>query len=108
MYCHREYMETKTERLQVRMTHAEKARAQHAADEIGTSLSALATQALLRAADQILAERTTIRLTAEAAAAFTEALDRPGQVDADLLRALRSAPDFHWADPHGADLHETD
>ena len=48
--------------------------------------------------NEILAERSSIRLSRDAAAAFTEALEQPGEVNRRLARALRRKRSFSWLD----------
>lgn len=49
-------------------------------------------------AEEILAERSSIRLSPDAAAAFNEALERPAAVNERLARALRRERTFSWVD----------
>ena len=59
-------------------------------------MSAFVVQAAASRAEEVLAERSSIRLSADAAAAFTEALDRPAQVNDRLAKALRRKRKFSW------------
>jgi hypothetical protein len=52
----------------------------------------------LNGPETILAERSSIRLSADAASAFTEALERPAQVNGRLAKALRRKRKFSWLD----------
>ncbi len=99
LYCHREYMSTtKEERLQIRIDPSEKALLERAAAASHLNMSAFVVQAAASRAEEVLAERSSIRLSAEAAAAFTEALDRPAQVNDRLAKALRRKRKFSWLD----------
>lgn len=88
----------KDERLQLRVDAAAKRRLEEAASEARLSVTAFVLQAANRAADDVLAERQTIRLSPDAAAAFAEALDRPAQVNERLAKALQRQAKFSWLD----------
>jgi uncharacterized protein (DUF1778 family) len=62
------------------------------------NLSAFVLQAAAARAEEILAERHTIRLSARAAEAFDEALQRPAQANQRLADALRRPRKFTWLD----------
>jgi hypothetical protein len=49
-------------------------------------------------AEEVLAERPSIRLSPEAAAAFSQALEQPARVNERLARALRRRRKFEWLD----------
>lgn len=99
LYCHRKYMSTtKEERLQIRIDASEKALLERAAAASHLNMSAFVVQAAASRAEEVLAERSSIRLSAEASAAFTEALQRPGQVNDRLAKALRRKRKFSWLD----------
>jgi uncharacterized protein (DUF1778 family) len=46
----------------------------------------------------VLAERQSIRLTPDGAAAFSEALERPARVNERLAETLRRPRAFPWLD----------
>lgn len=99
MYCHCEYMATvKEERLQIRVDPADKALLERAAAASHLNVSAFVVQAAASRAEEILAERSIIRLSGEAAVAFSEALERPADVNDRLARALRRKRKFSWLD----------
>ena len=99
MYCHCEYMTSmKDNRLQLRVDAASKRRLEEAASEAHLSVSAFVLQAASQAADNLLAERQTIRLSPDSAAAFAEALNRPAQVNERLAAALKRPAKFTWLD----------
>jgi uncharacterized protein (DUF1778 family) len=99
MYCHCEHMSTlKEERLQIRVDPADKALLERAAAATHLNVSAFVVQAAASRAEEILAERSSIRLSAEAAVAFSEALERPAEVNDRLARALRRRRKFSWLD----------
>jgi uncharacterized protein (DUF1778 family) len=99
MYCHREYMATiKEERLQIRVGPADKALLERAAAAAHLNVSAFVLQAAASKAEEVLAERSSIRLSALASAAFTEALERPAGVNDRLAQALRRKRTFSWLD----------
>lgn len=97
--CHCEYMSpTKGERLQIRVGPADKALLERAAAASHLNVSAFVVQAAAARAEEILAERSSIRLSGNAAAAFTEALERPAEVNDRLAAALRRKRKFSWLD----------
>ena len=99
MYCHCEYMSTvKEERLQIRVGPADKALLERAAAASHLNLSAFVVQAAASRAEEILAERSSIRLTHDAAVAFTDALERPAEVNNRLANAMRRKRTFSWLD----------
>jgi uncharacterized protein (DUF1778 family) len=99
LYCHREYMSTiKEERLQIRVGLADKALLERAAAASHLNVSAFVVQAAASRAEEVLAERSSIRLSAEAATAFTEALERPAEVNERLASAMRRKRKFSWLD----------
>ena len=88
----------KDERLQIRIDPADKALLERAAAATHLNVSAFVVQAAASRAEEILAERSSIRLSAHAAAAFSEALERPGAINDRLSRALRRKRKFTWLD----------
>jgi uncharacterized protein (DUF1778 family) len=88
----------KDERLQIRVDPADKALLERAAAAAHLSVSAFVVQAAASRAEEVLAERPSIRLSAEGAAAFTHALERPAEVNERLARALRRKRKFTWLD----------
>ena len=65
LYCHCEYMSTtKEERLQIRVDPADKALLERAAAASHLNVSAFVVQAAASKAEEILAERSSIRLSA--------------------------------------------
>jgi uncharacterized protein (DUF1778 family) len=99
MYCHCEYVSTlKEERLQIRVDPADKALLERAAEATHLNVSAFVVQAAAARAEEILAERSSIRLSPEAATAFSQALERPAEVNERLARALRRKRKFSWLD----------
>ena len=63
--------------MQIRVEPAEKAVLERAAAASHLNVSAFVLQAAAFRAEEVLAERQSIRLTPEAAQAFSEALDGP-------------------------------
>jgi len=99
LYCHRKHMSpTKEERLQIRVDQSDKALLERAAAASHLNMSAFVVQAAASKAEEVLAERSSIRLSADAASAFTEALERPAQVNDRLAKALRRKRKFSWLD----------
>ena len=89
---------TKDDRLQIRVGPADKALLERAAAASHLNVSAFVLQAAASKAEEVLAERSSIRLSARAAAAFTEALERPAEVNYRLAKALRRRRKFTWLD----------
>lgn len=99
LYCHCEYMpRIKEERLQIRVDPADKALLERAAAASHLNVSSFVMQAAALRAEEVLAERSSIRLSADAAAAFSEALERPAEVNQRLATALASTRKFSWLD----------
>jgi uncharacterized protein (DUF1778 family) len=99
LYCHCEYMSTvKEERLQIRVGPEDKALLERAAAASHLNVSAFVVQAAASKAEEILAERSSIRLSPDAAVAFADALERPGEVNNRLANAMRRKRTFSWLD----------
>lgn len=88
----------KDERLQIRVGPTDKSLLERAAAASHVNLSAFVLQAAAARAEEILAERHTIRLSVRAAKAFDEALQRPAQANQRLADALRRPRKFTWLD----------
>lgn len=88
----------KDERLQIRVDPAAKALLERAAAAAHLNVSAFVVQAAASRAEEVLAERTSVRLSPEAAEAFNQALARPAQVNERLEQALGRARKFSWLD----------
>ncbi|HTD09313.1 MAG TPA: DUF1778 domain-containing protein [Solirubrobacteraceae bacterium] len=88
----------KEERLQIRVDPADKSLLERAAAAAHLNVSAFVLQAAAARAEEVLAERPSIRLSARGAAAFTEALARPAQVNERLAAALHRSRNFTWLD----------
>ena len=86
------------ERLQVRVDAVTKRRLEDAAAATGVSFSAFVVQAAQVQAAQVLADRTVLALSGEVADAFEAALARPGQVNEQLLAALKRPVKADWLD----------
>jgi len=89
---------TKEERLQIRVDPADKLLLERAAAASHLNVSAFVVQAAASKAEEILADRSSIRLSAQAAAAFSEALERPAEVNDRLTAALWRKRKFSWLD----------
>jgi uncharacterized protein (DUF1778 family) len=99
LYCHCEHMTTvKDERLQIRVDPADKSLLERAAEATHLNVSAFVLQAAAARAEEILAERHTIRLEGQAAEAFEKALSRPAYVNERLAEALSRPRGFTWID----------
>jgi len=88
----------KDERLQIRVGPTEKRLLERAAEASHLSVSAFVVQSAASRAEQVLAERQLIVLSPSAAAAFSDALERPGEVSQRLGAALRRPRKFRWLD----------
>ena len=89
---------TKEDRLQIRVDPADKLLLERAAAASHLNVSAFVVQAAASKAEEVLAERSSVRLSVQAAAAFEEALERPAQVNDRLASALRRKRKFSWLD----------
>lgn len=89
---------TKDNRLQIRVDPIDKSLLERAAAAAHLNVSAFVLQAAAARAEEILAERPSIRLNAHAAAAFTEALAQPAQVNERMAAALHRPRKFTWLD----------
>lgn len=88
----------KDERLQIRVDPTDKSLLERAAAASHVNVSAFVLQAAAARAQEILAERHTIALSAQAAGAFDEALRQPARVNERLAGALRRHRKFTWLD----------
>lgn len=88
----------KEDRLQIRVNPADKALLERAAAASHLNVSSFVVQAAALKAEEVLAERSSIRLSAEAATAFSEALEKPSEVNDRLAAALRRTRKFSWLD----------
>jgi uncharacterized protein (DUF1778 family) len=88
----------KEERLQIRVDPADKVLLERAAAASHLNVSSFVLQAAALRAEEVLAERSSIRLSADAANAFSEALARPAEVNERLAAALARTWKFSWLD----------
>lgn len=80
--------QTRSEKLDLRLTPKAKRRIQAAADAQNKSVSEFVLDSALTAADILLADQSDVRLNAEQWKAFMEALDSPPQYHERLERLL--------------------
>ncbi|MBF0236054.1 MAG: DUF1778 domain-containing protein [Desulfamplus sp.] len=78
----------KKERLNVRMTEAQKRMINRAAKAAHSSVSEFVVSAVCRVSEQILSDQTSFFLNEEDYLAFTEALERPAECNPVLERIL--------------------
>jgi uncharacterized protein (DUF1778 family) len=90
--------DAKVERLQLRVDEAAKRRLEEAAAAAHLSMSAFVLKAASDLADEVLAERAMIPLSASAAAAFADALAAPAQINDRLAAALERPSKVQWLD----------
>jgi uncharacterized protein (DUF1778 family) len=88
----------KEQRLQIRVDPQRKHLLERAADVTHQNLSAFVLQAASQHAEEVLAERTAIQLSPQAAQAFSEALAQPARVNDRLAGALDRPRKFRWID----------
>lgn len=88
----------KDDRLQIRLGPADKRLLERAAAAEHQSVSSFVLRAAASHAEEILAERSVISLSPEAAAALDEALAQPAAVNERLASALRRPREFRWID----------
>ena len=97
--CQRDAMSvTKDERLQIRVDPAEKRLLEPAAEASHVSVSAFVLQSAAVQAASVLADRRLIELSAQTAAAYSEALEQPAAVDRRLAAALKRPRELRWFD----------
>lgn len=89
-------MQTKDERLQVRIDTELKRHLEEAASEIGMTLSTFVLHAARERATEIFAQRAVIRLSPEAASAFDAALSRPAEINHRLSETLQRSRKVRW------------
>jgi uncharacterized protein (DUF1778 family) len=99
LYCHSEYMATVKEgRLQIRVDAQDKHLLERAARASRQNLSAFVMGAAALHAEAVLAERSVISLSPDAAQAFSDALTQPTTVNKRLVAALDRPRGFRWVD----------
>ncbi len=86
--------QTKTERLEARITPEQKALFQRAADLSGRSLTDFIIGSLQAAAEETIRSHQIIRLTAEESAAFADALLNPPPPNEQLQDAFKRHRDL--------------
>jgi uncharacterized protein (DUF1778 family) len=88
----------KDDRLQIRVNPGEKRLLELAAEASHVSVSSFVLAAAAAQAEAVLAERQVLALPEGAAAAFSLALTRPGEVNDRLAVALRRRRGFRFVD----------
>jgi uncharacterized protein (DUF1778 family) len=88
----------KGDRLQIRVNPADKALLERAAAASHLNVSSFVVQAAASKAEEVLAERSSIRLSPDASTAFSEALEKPAGVNYRLGATLRRTRSFSWLD----------
>jgi uncharacterized protein (DUF1778 family) len=83
-------MASRTKRIEIRVTESERALEEAAASAQGETLSEFVRRVALREAEQVLVERSSYVVDADAAQRFLAALERPGD---DVERGLRRLVD---------------
>jgi uncharacterized protein (DUF1778 family) len=89
---------TRDERLQMRVDARTKRQLEEASHQCGLSLSAFVIWSAKARAEDILADRAEIELSAAALAEFERALNAPATVNERLSTTLSRRPDFTWLD----------
>lgn len=79
------------DRIDVRLDTSEKTRIRTAASLRGQKASVFAREVMLREADAVVAQHTTIALNAEESQRFMDALSAPFKPNAKLAKALARA-----------------
>jgi uncharacterized protein (DUF1778 family) len=77
--------------MDVRLDASEKARIRTAASLRGQHASVFAREAMLREADAVVAQYTTLKLSVEESRRFMDALSAPFKPNAKLARAIARA-----------------
>ena len=79
---------TATDRLDLRLNPADKARISRAADLRGVPLSTFVRDAVLRETENVMAAELSVALSAEESRRFLAALDKPFAPNPQLLKAM--------------------
>ena len=82
-------MATRNDRLNVRVTDAQKRLISRAAKSTHSSVSDFVLRSVCRASEQVLTEQTTFFLNEEDYVAFQKALERPAQYNPKLNKILK-------------------
>ena len=99
LYCHCEYMAlVKEDRLQIRVEAQDKQLLERAARATRQNLSTFVMGAAALHAEAVLAERSVISLSPDAAQAFSDALTQPAAINERLAAALDRPRGFRWVD----------
>jgi uncharacterized protein (DUF1778 family) len=88
----------KDDRLQIRVDPEAKRLLEQAASSAHLSVSAFVLRAASQEAEALLAERSLIALSPDAAGAFQEALERPGRLNERLASVLGRQGKIRWLD----------
>ena len=88
----------KGDRLQIRVDPDEQRLLERAAAARHLSVSAFVLQSASAEAATVLADRSLIALSPDAAAAFSDALERPATVNEQLAEASEHPLRFRWID----------
>lgn len=88
----------KGDRLQIRVDPDEQRPLDRAATARHLSVSAFVLQSASAEAATVLADRSLIALSPDAAAAFSDALKRPATVNEQLAEAFEHPLRFRWID----------
>lgn len=88
------YTSEKAERLETRLSKAQKALIQHAADLCGRSLTDFVLSASQEAANKIIQDHELITLTAKESKNFADALINPSPINSALAKAANRYRDF--------------
>ena len=100
LYCHCEYMSSiKEDRLQIRVNPADKALLERAAAASHLNVSSFVVQAAAVKAEEVLAERSSIRLSFRRRRRIQpSACEASRRVNDRLAAALRRTRKFSWLD----------
>lgn len=86
----------KDDRLQLRVDPESKRLLEQAAAAAHLTMSAFVLRAAAQEAESVLAERSLISLSPDAAPVFSQALERPGRVNKHLADGLGRRRKFGW------------
>lgn len=90
--------QSKTDRLQLRIDESAKRHLEDAAGSAHLSVSSFVLQAAMQRADEVLADRALISLSASAADGFLTALHRAPEPNWQLREALERPIKVEWLD----------
>ncbi|OGT55146.1 MAG: hypothetical protein A3F17_08810 [Gammaproteobacteria bacterium RIFCSPHIGHO2_12_FULL_41_15] len=82
-------MNNRIARLDIRTSHAAKATIEHAAEELGVTISAFILESAMEKAKKVLEQAQIIKLTAKESKRFIEILESPPKPNKNLKKLFK-------------------